>query len=229
MDCERFRIWLEERDLSDLSESDRATRHSRECPDCRELAAKDSLLDKTISRCLEKEPLPDHLEKIVALNLGSNSSSTHRFSPGLIKLASAGTGLIALLLVFFFLPSDNTARKNFGTALAQDHIVLEQEHSIDKVVNLSDWLARHADFKATLPASFGVYGFEFVGARICIIENCNTVHLVYRNGDRFISLYIVNAKQVPASLREGKTYNSSTDGLKVKLWRENNQVYAVIS
>lgn len=228
MDCEQFRKWLEERDLSDLSESDRASKHSNLCDDCRGLAAKDALLDETIARGLEKEPLPDHLEKIVALNLGS-SRTKPKFSSGMIKIASAGAGVLALLLVFFLLPGDNEARKSFGTALAQDHIVIEQQHPVDEVANLPDWLATHADFRATLPASFGIYGFKFVGARICVIENCNTVHLVYRDGDQIVSLYIVDAKQVPASLREGKMYQSSPDGLTVKLWRENHQVYAVIT
>lgn len=228
MDCKEFQTWLEDRDLSDLSESDRAARHSASCSNCRALAAKDRLLDKTIARGLEREPLPAHLEKIVALNLGSGRS-TRRFSPWMIKCASALTGILALLAVYLVMPDDNAARNQFGTALAQDHEALEQAHPIDPVVNVPDWLASHADFKATLPASFGLYGFELVGARLCVIENCTTVHLVYREGDRFVSLYIVDAKQVPASMSEGKTYSSSAGGLKVKLWRENHQVYGVVS
>jgi len=228
MDCEQFRTWLENRDLSDLSESDRAAGHRRECPECRVLAAKDALLDKAIKRGCEKEPLPEHLEKIVSLNLGS-SRSPRRFSTWMIKCASATVGVLALLLVFFLMPSDNTARRSFGSALARDHMVLEENHPIDQVVNMADWLDRQADFRATLPASYGLYRFEFVGARICVIEKCRTVHLVYRDGDRFLSLYIIDAKQVPASLSERKTYTSSADGVKVKMWRENHQVYAVVS
>ncbi len=228
MDCRQFQRWLEERDLSDLSEADRATKHRNSCSNCRELAAKDALLDETIARGLAKEPLPEHLEKLVVLNLG-DGRPPRRFSPWIIKGASAIAGVVALLLVFFLLPSDNSARKDFSSALAQDHLLLGQKHPVDKVVNLSDWLAEHARFRATLPASFNIYGLEFIGARICLIENCTTVHLVFRDGDRFVSLYIADAKEVPASLQEGKTYSSSADGLQVRLWRENRQLYAVIS
>ncbi len=229
MDCKQFQAWLEQRDLSDLSEADRAARHKISCFNCRELAAKDEMLDKTIARGLAKERLPDHLEKLVVLNLGAGSSSPRRFSPWIIKGASAAAGVIALLLVLFLVPSDNTARKKFGSALALDHIELGRKHPVDKVVNLPDWLGDHAQFGATLPASSSFYGLELIGARICVIGNCTTVHLVYRDSGRFVSLYIIDAKQVPAALQEGKTYTSSADGLQVKLWRENHQVYALIS
>lgn len=229
MDCKQFQRWLEERDLSDLSEADRAAKHKDSCFSCRELAARDALLDKTIARGLAREPLPDHLEKMVALNLGGDNRQTRRFPPWFIRGASLAAGVIALLLVFFLLPSDNSARRHFGSALAQDHLVFTQKHPVDKVVNLADWLAEHASFRATLPGSFTIYGLELIGARICLIEHCTTVHLVFRDGDQFVSLYIADAKQVPASLQEGKTYNSSADGLQVRLWRENHQVYAIIS
>lgn len=126
-------------------------------------------------------------------------------------------------------PDSYSPQDDFGIALASDHEANHTTHPVDSVSNLSGWLKKYAGFSASLPAEFSLDELELFGVRICIIENCQTVHLVYNDGSGFVSLYIVDATQVPATLKEGKMYSVSQKGLHIKMWRENNQVYALIS
>jgi hypothetical protein len=231
MDCNQYREWLENRDLSDISESDRAGSHSGECPQCSELTEKDEMLDKAIAGTMRKEPLPEHLEKIVAMNLSSSVSPTRRFSTGFIKLASLSAGIAALLLVMFLIPSDFTHLNDFGTALARDHGVILRNHPVDSVreETLPTWIRNHADFPASVPASFSKEGLELFGVRICVIENCRTVHLIYNSAEGFVSLFIIDADELPGSLKEGKRLAFTQKGSRIEMWREGGQVFARVS
>lgn len=231
MDCDKYKKWLENRDLSDISEADRATSHVRECVGCEDLTTKDAMLDRAIADTMQKDPLPENIEKIVAMNLSSSVSSSRRFSTGFIKIASLSAGVAAVLLVFFLIPADFAALNDFGTALAQDHNVILRNHPVDSVQEeaLPEWINKNADFAAAVPVSLSTQGLELFGARICVIENCRTVHLVYSTGEGFVSLFIIDAQQLPAPLKSGKTLTFTQKGCKVKMWREGDQVFAMIS
>jgi len=228
MNCEQFRNWLENRDLADNSESDRALRHSRVCANCRDLLEKDGLLDQAITRALAHEQTPDQFEKLVSVSLGG-SSTRRRIPTGWVRLASLCCGLAALLLVLFLLPNEDTARNRFGAALARDHEALSSGHPLDPIEDPGDWLKTHAQFPAELPADFNHADLVFVGVQICIINDCRTVHLVYRQGQRLVSLFLIDAGRVPAKIKAGTTYTFEHDGAAIRLWRDRQYLFAVVS
>ena len=131
--------------------------------------------------------------------------------------------------MFTLLPRDYSGRTAFGSSLADDHLTLDKPHGLKEIDNMSEWLVAIADFKASLPAHFNGKEQQFIGGRICVIDKCRTVHLVFREGGVLSSLYIMDAGQVPASLEQGKIYSIKTNGNKIKMWQENHQVYAVIT
>jgi len=228
MNCEQFKNWLENRDLADNSESDRAMRHSRECIACRELLKKDGLLDQAIARALGHEPIPDQFENLVSVSLGG-SATRRRIPTGWVRLASLCCGLAALLIVLLLLPNDDTARDRFGAALARDHAALSSGHPLDSVEDPADWLKTHAQFPAELPADFNHADLVFVGVQNCIIKDCRTVHLVYRQGQRLVSLFLIDAGQAPAKFKSGTTYTIEHEGSAVRLWRDRQYLFAVVS
>ncbi len=229
MNCSQFRSWLENRDFSDQSESDQALKHQAMCQKCQQLQAKDTLLDQAIRRNMEKQPLPDNLEKIVLLNLGSAKQSHRRIPTTVIRFLSMAAGVGALVLLFFFVPTDFSARKDFGKSLAQDHVHHNYDQDLEKIGDLDKWLSLRTDFGAVVPARFNAEkGYQFIGGRICVIKNCRTVHLVYRQGDGLISLYIADAAQVEAKLVDRKTYSVTSNGYTIQMWKVQQQVFAVV-
>ncbi|MBT8360717.1 MAG: hypothetical protein HKP41_13860 [Desulfobacterales bacterium] len=229
MDCGKYQNWLENKDLSDMSESNRAKNHEKTCEHCKDLAAKDQALDHAIARELAREPLPENLERIVALNLHKTTYSERRISTSMIRVVSIFVGICSLLFLFTLLPRDFSGRGEFSSSLAADHHKLNKPHGLKEIDDVSAWLVAIADFQASLPADFKGKEQQFIGGRICVIDECRTVHLVFREGGVLTSLYIMDARQVPASFKQGKVYLVNTDGNSVKIWQENHQVYALIT
>lgn len=229
MDCGKYQNWLENKDLSDMSESNRAKNHEQICEQCKVLAAKDRALDHAIARELAREPLPEHLERIVALNLHKTSYSERRMSTSMIRVVSIFVGICSLIFLFTLLPRDFSGRNDFSSSLAVDHHKLNKPHGLKEIDDMSAWLLATADFQASLPVDFKGKEQHFIGGRICVIDECRTVHLVFREGGVLTSLYIMDAKRVPASFKQGKVYSVNTDGNSVKIWQENHQVYALIT
>jgi len=229
MDCSQFRTWLENRDVSDQSESDQALKHQEKCPDCQQLHLKDTLLDQTIRRNMEKQPLPENLEKIVLLNLGSTHQKHRRIPRSIIRVLSMTAGVAALVLLFFLVPTDFSARKDYGKSLVQDHVHHNYDQDLEEINDLNTWLSTRTDFGASVPAKFiAEPGYQFVGGRICVIKNCRTVHLVYRQGNGLVSLYIADASEVEAELDDRKTYSVTSNGYTIQMWREQQQVFAIV-
>lgn len=229
MDCGTYRNWLENKDLSDMSESNQAKNHEQICAQCKDLGVKDQALDHAIARGLAREPLPENLERIVALNLDKSRSRERRMSSSMIRVVSIFFGICSLLVLFTLLPKDYSGRGEFGSSLAADHHELDKPHGLEEIDNMSKWLLAIADFQASLPVDFKEGERQFVGGRICVIDECRTVHLVFREGGVLHSLYIMDAGQVPASLKQGKIYSIKANGSNVRMWQENQQVYALIT
>ena len=229
MNCDQFRSWLENRDISDQSESDRALRHRQECLSCKELFAKDVLLEKVIEHSMQKQPLPDNLEKIISINLGSTHNSYRKIPTVVIRITSMVAGIAALVLIFLFVPTDFSKRNEFGKSLVQDHLHHNYSQDMESINDIQQWLLNHASFTATIPAEFDGGGkYKIVGGRICIINGCMTVHLVYQEGNRLLSLYISDEKEVEAKLKHKKIYSVSNNGYEIRMWRELGQVYALV-
>jgi hypothetical protein len=229
MNCDQFHSWLENRDFSDQSESDQAMKHKKDCQSCQQFFVKDNMLDQAIRDNMEKEPLPENLEKIVSLNLGTGKTPQRRTGTIVIRILSAAAGLGALVLLFLFVPTDFSARNDFGKSLVRDHLHHNYNQDLETIDNLDKWLSLHSSFGAAVPARFdSKKGYRFVGGAICVIKKCRTVHLVYREGDGLISLYIIDAAQVPADLDDSRVYSFTSNGYTVEMWKEQQQVFAVI-
>lgn len=229
MKCEQFRSWLENRDFSDQSESDKALKHQQTCLECQRLFVKDNMLDQAIRNTMERQPLPGNLEKIVSLNLGSAKSPNRRIPTTFIRILSMAAGVGVLVLLFIFVPTDYSARNDFGKSLVADHIHHNYNQDLEKIDDLNKWLSIRSSFGAVVPSTFDSRKkYRFVGGRICVIRNCRTVHLVYRQGDGLISLYIMDAAEVEAKLDEAKKYSVTSNGYNIQLWKEDQQVFAIV-
>ena len=69
MDCKTFIDWLENRDLHDISESDKAMKHAADCTACMTKMEFDEKLDKLLFSALEPVDLPDSLVHKVDVSL----------------------------------------------------------------------------------------------------------------------------------------------------------------
>ncbi|THB78109.1 MAG: hypothetical protein D6B25_05285 [Desulfobulbaceae bacterium] len=228
MNCDEFRAWLENRDLSDQSEFDRAARHRAECQSCSELLEKDKLLEDKIAELMSREPLPENLKKVVDLNLGASRSSRPRFSTGTVRVLSMIAGLCAVLLIFISVPGDYSERKRFSQALVQDHLKHNYDHEMMGIDNLTSWLARYDADQASFPVELDDE-YTLLGGKVCLIADCKTLHLVFRKGQALVSFYIFDPDELARTFSMNRNFKMSMKGYDIRFWSGGNLVYALIS
>ncbi len=228
MDCLIFSKWLEERDLYDVSEADKALKHTEKCSECKRKLGLDEQLDKFIFEAMKPVAMPDSLQSKIDMNLEkvSQRTSKRRYSwYGIIPVA-----LAAMIVLFITYPfsSGITSIDEMGKYVVGDH----NHHGdsvlvIDKPENLSqlkDGGIEYASVKSELPQNL-----TFVGARICPLGDCPAIHMVYKNKKKRYSLYIVSLADVDFSLSLDREYTMTMGEQVVKFWQKDGNIFAMTS
>lgn len=227
MKCDRFRTWLEDRDLYDVSEADRAHRHATECQYCNEMLRKDEILDRYIAGALATRQVPAGLSERIDMSLAGQTPE--RSKKGTFAIVAA-LCLLLLVTVFF-----HGGRQRFGTMedLATYALLDHQKHdygvaNFETVVDAGMWLETNGWGEAAPPALI-MEGYTVKGARICRLGHCQAVHLIYEKEGRLVSVFVLAEGEVGFDLAQGRVFSLVIEGHGVKILRQQNMVYAVIT
>jgi hypothetical protein len=228
MKCEMFSDWLENRDMHDVSEGDRALKHTESCEHCRDLYQKDECLNLFLEEKMTMEPIPERLKNQIDLNLDrqgffekTNSSLWAKAVP---------LALAAMLVMYLLLPFSQNyeALDMMGGNIVADHL-----HHTDNVMIVRDldelqaYCASELNLavsKPNMPANY-----KFIGARVCPLGDHSSVHLSYMADGKRVSLYIVKAEETLAALKAGDRYEVVKSQHNIKFWREQDKIYALIT
>ncbi len=228
MNCELFYTWLEERDLHDVSEADKAVKHAEKCKGCMEIFEKDELLNSLLSQEMRPQPLPSQLKNRIDLNLDRQGIIKKRSSSWWYK--GVPLVLAAMLVLYLFLPFSTgfQAMDVMGKNIVADHIGHGDSHMIVRDINnLSSFCAKNVDFSVDIPKVPKSY--KFIGARICPLGEYDSVHLSYMTNGKRVSLYIVDAVNNDFSFDTGKEYSLAKGGHNIRFWRDQKRIYALIT
>lgn len=227
MKCDRFRTWLEDRDLYDVSEADKAHRHATECQYCNEMLRKDEILDRYIARALAAQQVPAGLSERIDLNLAGQTPERSR--KGTFTMIAA-LCLLILATVFF-----HGGRQRFGTMeeLATYALLDHQKHDygeaiFERVVDAGNWLAING-WRAAAPPALILEGYTVKGAKICRLGHCQAVHLIYEKEGRLVSVFVLAEGEVGFDLAQERVFSLVIEGHGVRILRQQSMVYAVIS
>jgi hypothetical protein len=227
MKCKGFAAWLENRDIYDVSEADRAHRHAAECQQCEQLLRKDEILDSFIAGSLAAEPVPESLRNRIDLTL-------ERQVPGRTPkrlLAAVSMVCVVVIAFFAFSPSKEqfVTMDEIGTFMLTDHRDHSQLQNIFEPVNdASLWLAANIESNIAPPSQL-VDGYSVKGARFCQLGHCRAVHMLYAKDGELVSVFVVDESEIDFHLEQGRIYTVAMDGNSVKLCKQNNQVYALVT
>jgi len=229
MDCLQFSQWLENRDTFDVSEADKAQKHTAVCQECRAKLTFDEKLDEAIFSAMKEVDLPKGFAGKIDLSLDRVMVSSPRKKYGLYGMFSAVIAVIMVVAVSFTLaPTPSiSSMDELGRYVITDHghhddSVLVVENPLE-LEQLGDLAIPYESVKKELPESY-----SFVGARICPLGECESVHLVYLDNGRRISVYLVKNKDVGFSLSPGKQYTMSSENQTVSFWKKGGYVFARI-
>jgi len=227
MDCKEFHLWLENRDIYDLSEADRALRHSEQCDKCKILHIGDQQLDKRIREMFQYDEVPDTLLRHVNRRLESRGRVRKQWGK---YLALPVLFAVSLAIFLILQPSKNViAIEALGRSVVLDHLDHgSPDTAFEKIIDMKQWSGErlHQSFVLNdLPGK----GFAVVGGIICTINNCNFAHLLLTGKDGYASLFVAPEKDIHCKLISGKMYNVHVDGQKVKLWKRDSMVYLLVA
>lgn len=227
MKCEEFKAWLENRDLHDLSEADRAHKHALECIRCSDVLKNEEALDQFIASSLSADPLPDGL--VDRIDLSIDKPLKNRQGKGLFASVAAMCVVVAALFIF------NTGQQRFvsmdelGTFALEDH----QDHTtveavFEQVTDARQWLAANND-QMTYPPVKLTEGYRVKGARFCKLGHCQAVHMVYEKSGELVSVFVIDESEVGFLLDPDRVYTITIGGNNVKMLREKDKVYALVT
>lgn len=227
MDCKQFAHWLENRDNHDVSEADQALKHARTCKECQAKLRVDEKLDTLIRSAMGREIMPGSLPGKVDLNLAGMRSSRSRAS---YRWLGAFSAMLAVMLVFgvalMFTPSGPSMDEVVDHAIADhnghdDTILVVRD--LQDIYRLGDLQLSLEEIMAELPQ-----GLAFVGARICPLGECEAIHMVLRQNDRRISVYLIKAEEVDFSLSTKGRYSLERGQQSIQLWQRGEYVFAMV-
>lgn len=228
MKCKAFLTWLEDRDLHDVSEADKAIKHAEGCPDCKDVYVKDEQLNALLRENIAWQPLPEKLKSRIDLNLDKQDVYERRktswWSKG-IPLA-----LAAMLVIYLVIPfsSQIQALEVMGNDIVADHL----KHSDDVMIvhdlkDLSAYCEKYMNTTVTRPQLPAKY--KFIGARVCHVGQYNSAHLTYMVEGKRVSLFIVDASPSEFGMKRGRKYDVASGDHSIQFWRENNKIYALLT
>ena len=227
MDCLHFSKWLENRDMFDVSEADKAIKHSDACENCNAKLQFDEHLDRLLFKAMQPVEIPKSLSDTVDINLDRMSNPKSRKKYGWYGLFSAAAAAMIILIFSFPFSSGIPSMDELGKYVIADH-----DHHGDAVLvvrnpedlqQLGDIAMPYSTVKAQLPAQY-----SFVGARICPLGECQAVHLVYLDKGKRVSVYMVKVKDVAFSMSSGKQYTVSSKEQVVSFWKKGKYIFAKV-
>lgn len=227
MDCLKFSNWLADRDMYDVSEADKAIKHTEVCRDCLAKLHFDEQLDKYMYSALQKTDMPASLRGRVDVSI--DGMSAHR-STSRYRIFGVFSAVLAVMLVFalavMFSPTiatvDEMGRYVIEGHTRHDDSVLVID-DIDNLAQLGEVDASPAEVMAQVPA-----GYTFRGGRICPLGECEAIHLVFYHNNRRVSLYLIKTGDVDFTLSPDRHYSMQEGSQMVRFWKKGGYVYAMV-
>jgi anti-sigma factor RsiW len=193
--------------------------HLEACPPCREQlegqrAARALVVERRRVLC---EAAPSALRVRCAAACSRRSRHLVRWIP----LSAAAALLLAVAGVFIYGSFDRGARA-LATQLALDHVkcfaVFRPDGRTDPQALAANW-QRAQGWQLPVPPSTGT--LELLGVRRCLSSEGRTAHIMYRHGDKPLSLFVARD--------EGRrTQALEVMGHETIVWSEGNRLFVLV-
>ena len=200
--------------------------HLGACAACRdEVAAGRTAREVVRARAAELRGIaPPGLRTRVVASLRTSPAPSLGWVGRAAAFAAAAVSMLALVTALEFVPAPNNVL--FAAQLAIDHVRCFIVHlgSIDGPAHADvqqEFRDRYG-WAVEVPSGNDELGLTLVAARRCPFWLGSHAHLLYRNGERDLSLYVTSGETRPAE-------TLSVLGHVERIWTANGQVYALVS
>lgn len=201
--------------------------HLSTCPACQVQVAS----ERTARRILRAKavqltaPAPPGLRTRIAAGLQPASQPTLGWRGRLSAFGAAAAVLVMVVTALEFAPLQSNVL--FAAQLAIDHVrcFVVQQLGTMQAANAADLERQYRHdygWDVRVPASSAEVGITLMAARRCPFWLGDHAHLLYRSGDRDVSLYVTQGEQRPPAAL-------SVLGHAEKIWTANGNSYVVVA
>ncbi len=201
--------------------------HLSTCPACQVQVAS----ERTARRILRAKavqlttPAPPGLRTRIVAGLQPASQPTLGWRGRLSAFGAAAAVLVMVVTALEFAPLQSNVL--FAAQLAIDHVrcFVVQQLGTMQAANAADLERQYRHdygWDVRVPASSAEVGITLMAARRCPFWLGDHAHLLYRSGDRDVSLYVTQGEQRPPAAL-------SVLGHAEKIWTANGNSYVVVA
>jgi hypothetical protein len=228
MNCDQFQHWLVTRDAFKNNEPAEVLFHLSTCAACKRLYLMDTGLEKDIRSGFLCEEIPkDLMDRIDTALEGARTPL--RLNRPVIATLTAG---IILMAVFFFMYADRPFRYpdlyHLGENAVLTHLKGNTTMSFtpDKLDEALAVMRKELEFDVILP---DLPEYTLLGGRLCFVGKCRTAYLFYQKSGQTVSLFILSREHLGFEMAEGRESHFEIKDCRADIWKENGQVYALVS
>lgn len=229
MNCQEYRDWFKKRwESSEEGLTSVAYSHAASCPECAALNRADIVLENKIKKDLSTREVPEALFQRIELNIKSMSGKKKRTSILWKAVAPALTVAAMALLVISYNFTYFRSVEEIGRLSFESHMEnLPMMFRAEEVKDISLWFRERLSFPVSIP-EIGDPELKLVGGRKCKLGRNEVAYLFYRNGDKRISLYVIDTKKVRYEMEDNKKYHLPFKECEVDIWKSGNMVFSMV-
>ncbi|MCM2285063.1 MAG: hypothetical protein NDI81_09805 [Desulfobacula sp.] len=230
MNCDQFQNWLLTRDVFVENEPSEVRSHLSTCAACKRIYMMDTGLEKDILTGFLCEEIPKGLMDRIDTAIDGARTSLRLDRP-VIATLTAG---IILAAVFFFMTPNRPFHFPDLYRLGENAVLTHLRGNTAMSFtpdNLDEALAKmrkELEFDVTLP-DLSEKGYTLLGGRLCFVGDCRTAYLFYRKNGQIVSLFILSHDHLGFEMAEGTENHFEIKDCRADIWKENGQIYALVS
>lgn len=229
MECHNFKKWLINKDILDERAETAARDHLRMCERCRKLYTMDAQIEAQIKEGLKEVEVPDGLLSRIEMDIQSTDKGkmfTHFTWKRVIP-----TLAVAALLFILFNPFAGGFKsiEEIGSLAVDNHLDknMTMAFRAEEVKDVSRWFVDRLGFRVSNP-NLEQQGFRFLGGRKCRLGGNDAAYLFYEKAGEKVSLFIIDPSDLNFNMGV-RMSKISFRGCDIKIWKEGDQVYAMVT
>ncbi|MEN8199262.1 MAG: hypothetical protein ABFR63_04225 [Thermodesulfobacteriota bacterium] len=136
------------------------------------------------------------------------------------------------MLVLFLFPfgsqtSSFASMDELGRLAIVDHLSHDSKGcSSSALLDLGVWSLKELGYRVNQPEV--PEGAELLAASKCRLGECDTVHLMYRRGEEYFSVFVFPKDEADFALASGKSYSLDFGDHRVTLQQRGGQIQAMV-
>lgn len=151
--------------------------------------------------------------------------------PGIAVLAA---GILLVVILALFMESNKSGRYQSLHQLTENAVIhhlkknTAMSFTAEKMEETLAMIKKELGFNAVIP-DLSENGYTLLGGRICRLDKCRTAYIFYKKNDTLYSLFILNDDHLGFEMADGIRFSSDIKECHTDIWKENGQVYAMVS